>query len=357
MTAAQDGRRIVTPERLDLASPGRRDYWVALEHDSLWSSHLLPLTVIVGPEARQGRGLVAFGATHGNEYEGPLAIKRLMAEIDSASVTGRVILVPVLGAAAFRSGTRDAVADDGANLNRAFVAGAGAPGALGTVTYRIARFVRETIWPHVHAVIDLHAGGEVARFAPGTSFHDVADPTRARITEELARGFGLPLVIAYQNRTPGLLTSDAERLGKIAIGAELGWGTGVNRFGVACARRGVIAAAVRLDQMTGDDVPFGHAADGTQRHVAMIDPDCFTTTPVSGHFEPLTDCGSAVSAGEPVGLVHDFERIDAAPWPARAGVDGIVVAQAWGSRVRQGQQVVVVGEVRDPGLSSPPSAR
>ena len=39
-------RIIVRPERLDLDSPGRRDYWVALEHDSIWGDHLLPLTVL-----------------------------------------------------------------------------------------------------------------------------------------------------------------------------------------------------------------------------------------------------------------------------------------------------------------------
>ena len=341
-------RQIVPPRALDLVSPGRRDYWVSLEHDSIWGSHLVPLTVMVGAEAKDGEGLVAFGANHGNEYEGPIAIKHLMGEIDLARVTGRIILVPVLNPAAFRSGTRDSAADDGANLNRAFVDGAGQTAALGTITYRIARFVREAIWPHVHAVIDLHAGGDVARFAPGTSFHEVEDAAQSALMTEIARGFGLPLVIAYQNETPGLLTSEAERLGKITIGSELGWGAGVNRAGVAHARHGVLAAAVRLGQMTGGLAPFGHAADGTQRMVSMIEAACFTVTPVSGHYEPLVDCGAAVAAGEAVGLVHDFERIDMAPWPARAGVDGIVVAQAWGARVRQGQQVVVVGRILDP---------
>jgi len=77
----------------------------------------------------------------------------------------------------------------------------------------------------------------------------------------------------------------------------------------------------------------------------MIDRACFTVSPVSGHYEPLVECGAAVARGDAVGLVHDFERIDSPPWVARAGTGGIVVAQAWGARVRQGQQVVVVGKV------------
>jgi N-alpha-acetyl-L-2,4-diaminobutyrate deacetylase len=347
MSAPGIDRCILAPAGLDLVSSGRRDYWVALEHDSIWGSHLVPLTVLVGPEARPGEGLVAFGANHGNEYEGPVALKHLIAEIDPAEVTGRLILVPVLNPAAFRAGTRDSTADDGVNLNRAFVPGAGAETALGRITHRIARFVREAIWPHVHAVIDLHAGGEVARFAPGASFHEVEDPAQAALMATIARDFGLPLVIVYQNETPGLLTSEAERLGKVTLGTELGWGGAVSRTGVAHARHGVIAAAQRLGQMRGRPAPFGHAADGTQATVAMIDAACFTHSPVSGHYEPLVDCGAPVAAGQTVGLVHDFERIDTLPWPARAGVDGIVIAQAWGARVRQGQQVIVVGQRRD----------
>src|SRR5437764_12783473 len=74
-------RMIVRPDRLDLDSPGRRDYWVALEHDSIWGDHLLPLTVLVGPQAQPGRGLAAFGSNHGNEYEGPVVLKHLLREV------------------------------------------------------------------------------------------------------------------------------------------------------------------------------------------------------------------------------------------------------------------------------------
>src|ERR1700704_1412597 len=123
-------RAIVRPDRLDLDSPGRRDYWVALEHDSIWGDHLIPLTVWVGAEARPGRGLVAFGSNHGNEYEGPVALKHLMREIRTEDVRGRIILIPVLNSPAFRSGTRESRDDDGVNLNRAFVDGAGVTRAL-----------------------------------------------------------------------------------------------------------------------------------------------------------------------------------------------------------------------------------
>jgi N2-acetyl-L-2,4-diaminobutanoate deacetylase len=340
-------RSIVRPAELDLESPGRRDYFVALEHDSIWGDHLIPLTVMVGPDAKPGEGLIVSGSNHGNEYEGPVAIRHLMGEIDIARVRGRLIFVPVLNPAAFRAGTRDSTLDDGVNLNRAFVDGAGTTPALGRITHRIARFVREYIWQHVHIVIDLHAGGEVGRFAQGTSFHPIADPVQGRRIESVARWFGTPIVIVYQNETPGLLPSEAERLGKITIGAELGWGGAVQASGVRYARHGVLAAAISNNLLDGEISPIAHHRDGTQLKAEMVDRACFTTTPVSGLYEPLVECGTRVSAGETVGLVHDFERIDAPAWPAKAGVDGVVISQAWGARVRQGQHVVVTGRILD----------
>ena len=231
--------RVVTrPDGLDLDSPGRRDYWVALEHDSIWGDHLIPLTVFVGSEEQPDRGLVAFGSNHGNEYEGPVAIKNLLREIKLDDVRGRMILLPVLNPSAFHAGTRES-ADDGVNLNRAFVDGAGVTPALAGITHRIAAFVREFIWPRVHVVIDLHSGGDVARFSPCASFHPLDDPEQSRVIEDTARWFGTPLIMIYQNQTPGLLPSEAERLGKITVGTELGWGRAVSAEGVRYGRQGV----------------------------------------------------------------------------------------------------------------------
>ncbi len=336
-------RCIVRPDHLDLDSPGRRDYWVALEHDSIWGDHLLPLTVFVGPHAQQGEGLVAFGSNHGNEYEGPVAIKHLLREIDLEHVTGRIILIPVLNPAAFWAGTRESTLDDGVNLNRAFVDGAGTTPALAGITHRIAAFVRQFIWPRVHVVLDLHSGGDVARFGLCASFHPLDDPELTRKIENTARWFGVPLLMVYQNMTPGLLPSEAERLGKITVGTELGWGRAVNAEGVRYGKHGVRAAAIHHNQMQGEIAPIGYHQAGAQRKLEVVDRACYTVAPFAGHYEPLVECGSAVRRGQTVGLLHDFDHLDAEPWPAVAGVEGVVLAQAWVAPVARGQHVVVVG--------------
>src|SRR5260370_39008098 len=99
-------REMVMPQQVDFESVGRRNYWVMLEHDSLWGMHLIPLTVYVGSEARPGQAVVAFGSTHGNEYEGPIALKHLLGRIDLADVTGRINLVPTSNFQACRTATQ-----------------------------------------------------------------------------------------------------------------------------------------------------------------------------------------------------------------------------------------------------------
>ena len=352
-------REIVQPDKLDLESEGRRDYWVSLPHTSVWGTHLIPLTVMVGPDARDGEGLVAFGGTHGNEYEGPVAIKHLLREIRSEDVLGRIILVPVLNVAAFRVDARASDADDGHNLNRVFVEGAGVNPAMAGITHRIAAFVRESIWPHVHIVIDIHSGGEEARFIHWVSFRtDASDPKRAAAGEQIARWFGTPVVSAgrtdagrdaeesrYSFTSAGTsrgLHNEADAMGKLAFGSELGWGASTDPRGVRYARHGVLAAAIHHHLLRGEIEPIGHHADGTQR---LVSHGCSVHAPYPGHFEPLLECGEGVERGQTVALLHDFFRLDEEPFPVVSSVDGIITSLAWGARVVQGQTLLNVGEV------------
>jgi N-alpha-acetyl-L-2,4-diaminobutyrate deacetylase len=76
-----------------------------------------------------------------------------------------------------------------------------------------------------------------------------------------------------------------------------------------------------------------------------VDRVCFTVAPFAGHYEPVVACCAAVSKGAVVGYLHDFDHLEIDPWPIRAGVDGVVMTQAWAAPVMQGQHVVVVGRV------------
>ncbi len=333
-------RTLVYPRQLDLVSKGRRDYLVRFEHPTLWGEYLIPLTVFVGAEAQQGRGVVAIGATHGDEYEGPVAIKNLLTEIKWEEVSGRVILIPTLNVPAFEAGTRD-TPDDGGNLNRAF------PGdESGTLTQRFAHFISESVFPNVHVVLDQHAGGRVARFVVCVGFHAVKDPEQQKAMEQTARGFGTRFVNYYQDETPGLLTSAAERRGKITLGGEYGWGQSINPEGVARIRQGILNALHGHEQWKGSPPAQACTPAEEQILVDFSDRCCYLPSPRAGHFEPLCLCGDYVKKGKRIGWVHDFNHIDDPPLAIEAPHDGYVISQAWQAKVFKGQVVSVVAPRR-----------
>ena len=87
--------------------------------------------------------------------------------------------------------------------------------------------MREIIWPHVHIVIDVHSGGEIARIAHYVSFTPVADREGAAEREQIARWSGSPFVLRRSRLgDSGLLIDDAERCGKMAFGSNWAGGPG-----------------------------------------------------------------------------------------------------------------------------------
>ncbi|HZE98468.1 MAG TPA: succinylglutamate desuccinylase/aspartoacylase family protein [Planctomycetota bacterium] len=331
-------RSVVNAEQLDFDTPGRRDYHVKLEHTTIWAHHLIPITVIVGPNAKPGRGLVAIGSTHGDELEGPVAVKHLLREIRTDDVPGRIILIPVLNPMAFKANRRE-TPDDGVNFNRAF------PGdPKGSVTVRLADMVTRFIFPQVHVVLDIHAGGEAARFPATSNVHLMKDPVQRKAMEETARGFGTKFIMQYQNVTPGLLTGLAEDLGKISVDTEMGWGRAVQAAGVSMSRQGVLTPAVRQGQLRGDPPANRHYAPSEQRLVDTSHPDSHRLAAFEGHFEPLVGLGQAVKTGRRVGWLHDFNRLDDPPMELPAPHDGDILGQAWGAKVIQGQGITQVGK-------------
>ena len=88
-----------------------------------------------------------------------------MPDLDADELRGLVILMPQLSESACSAGTRVSPLD-GVNMNRAF------PGnARGSISYRIAHFVKTAVFPRVRVVIDIHSGGREAVFPLCTSFH------------------------------------------------------------------------------------------------------------------------------------------------------------------------------------------
>jgi predicted deacylase len=324
--------------QIDFDRPGKSIYEVAFHYDGTWGNALVPLTVINGT-AGPGRSVACFGGTHGNEYEGQVAVWRLMHELDPAQISGRLILMPRLNQPACVAGTRESPRD-GVNMNRAFP---GDPG--GSLTYRIAGFVTQRILPLVDTVLDIHAAGRGMEFATCASFHQISDPDQYQAMKTVAGLFDTPFILIYtSDMAQGLLTDQAEAMGKITIGGEFGHSAGVSYRGLQHAYQGIKNVLYHYRMLPGAVQKVAPERQNPPRLVSAIHLDDYVPAPFTGVYEPLYPVGSEVTAGQIVGHLYDFERVGAPPLPIHAVRDGFLIMQPFQAPIYKGDTMLVVAQ-------------
>lgn len=321
---------------LDFDTPGKRHYQLAFHLDSAWGYSLVPLTIVRG--AAGGAGVAVIGGTHGNEYEGQIAVKRLCRDLDADELRGLAVLIPQLSESACRAGTRVSPLD-GVNMNRAF------PGnPRGSLSYRIAHFVKTAVFPRVRVVIDIHSGGREAVFPLCASFHKLPDAAQFAEIARAARLFDTPFLFVYSRQmSSGLLTDEAEDDGKITIGGEFGAGEGVNPEGVRHAYEGSLNVMRHYGLLRSPVCPI---AGGEQRQRLIQAPDLvdYRPCPRDGIWEPLAAPGDDVAQGQLIGQLHDFSDHSAPPLEIRAHRSGVLIARYAAAVCPKGLTLFVIGE-------------
>jgi predicted deacylase len=333
---------IYDPSAIDFAKPGKYHYQVAFHLDSSWGYSLVPMTVINGLHKTAGAeppGIAAFGGTHGNEFEGPVAIKRLCRDLDPEEMSGRVILVPQLSESACRARRRTSP-EDGVNMNRAF------PGnPRGSLSYRIANFVKTHIFPQVRVVIDIHAGGNEAVYPLCTSFHPLSDPKQYAETALVAQLFDTPFVFIYSRQmASGLLTDEAEDEGKIAVGGEFGHAESTSPKGVLHAYEGLKNVMRHYGSLAGEVRRIDPARASEPRLVRAPVLSDYIPAPRSGIWEPAVAPGADVRQGELIGRLHEFSNHASEPLEIRAHKNGVVIALYFAAACEKGLTLYVIGE-------------
>jgi predicted deacylase len=330
-------------DQIDWNAPGKRHYDVAFHLDSSWGYSLIPLTVINGlrspPGDEQVAGVAVFGGTHGNEWEGQIAAKRLCRDLDAEQMCGRVILVPQLSASACSANSRLSPLDN-VNMNRAF------PGdARGTISYRIANFVKSRVFPLVRVVADLHSGGIEGGFALCSSIHSVPDQKQYEEMVTAAKLFDTPFVFIYSSQmASGLLSDEAEAEGKIAIGGEFGYGETVSRKGVLHAYEGVKNILRRYGHQQEPVRRIDPNRAGEPRLVSAPDLEAYVPAPRDGIWEPSIDLGAPVSEGTVIGFLHDFSDYDRGPLEVRARRHGVLIMMHAPAACSRGVTLYVIAQ-------------
>ncbi|MDB2325209.1 succinylglutamate desuccinylase/aspartoacylase family protein [Alphaproteobacteria bacterium] len=317
---------------IDLHQPGKRAGDILLR----WSDNVRPLGVYPVPIAciigEAGPTALLIAGVHGDEFEGPVALSQLIAEIEADQIVGRLIILPAFNCPAVLASERISPLD-GRNMNRAF------PGDPdGGPTDMLADFLVSVLLPEADLVIDLHAGGKASVFATSALASRSADKNLMQANLDLAKAFGAPLIwlLGAFNDTRSL-NAAALNAGVPMIAAELGGGGGTDPVQVSKAVLGVkrcLAHAGIINEVLPKAPPSMLVE--TRSSADNI------YAPVTGLVDRQFAAGDVVKAGQLAGYVRSLDRLDEAPIALHFGVDGVVLAHGNRGYVVRGDMLAML---------------
>ena len=321
---------------VDFTRNGRQNGYLRLFHSVHSSAYgFIPIPIVVLKNGDGPTALLVSG-THGDEYEGQVALCNLAKSLDPARIKGRVIILPAANFPAAVAGRRTSPIDEG-NLNRLF------PGDPdGTVTQQIAYYIEHELVPLADLVCDLHSGGSSLMYVPAALMGGYARGGDNSKGLAALKAFASPLSYVIEANQGGdrTLSGGAIRQGVIALGTELGGSGHVTRAAVRIAERGVNNLLVHLGILP-DDARI--ALDGPQRFLEVGGSEYYTYAPDNGLYEPLVDLGDMIRAGQPAARIHFPETPWAEPVTAHFTRDGFVLCKRIPGRTMRGDCLFHLG--------------
>jgi predicted deacylase len=315
---------------LDYEKAGKQIGWLQLPHSvtrSAYGTLAIPIACI-----KNGSGPTAFlmAGNHGDEYEGQVALAKLIRALDPAQVQGRVIIMPAANMPAAMAGTRVSPIDD-VNMNRAF------PGdPNGTPTRAITHYIDSVIFPMADIFHDLHSGGSSLDYVPFVSVHKSTDPELSKKNLAAMEAFGAEYSLIWEASSDLRFSTNASmKHGVVTLGSEFGGGGSVNVKAVKMVERGLRNLLRHVGIMEGKlELP-----EKPTRLMGIGGRDDFVYAPDAGLFEPLVELGSWIKAGQPCGQVHFVDNPGRAPEICHFRNSGMVICQRHFGRVERGDCV------------------
>jgi N2-acetyl-L-2,4-diaminobutanoate deacetylase len=316
---------------IDFAANGVQHGYLRLPYsrnDSAWGSIQIPIC-----QVKNGNGPCALltGANHGDEYEGPLALVELAADLRAEDVSGTVIIVPFMNFPAFKAGTRVSPLDS-VNMNRAF------PGRPdGTPTQKIADYFQRILLPKADVVLDFHSGGKTLDFIPFAASHALEDPEQQARCRAARDAFNAPFSIEMREIDAlGMYDDAVEAMGKTFVTTELGGGGTATPYTAQIARKGVRNLLIHAGILQGE------LELAPTRHLSQDDDGCFHFTNYNGMVDFAVTLGQTVAKGDLIARIWDTEHTGIAPRKFYALMDGILTARHHPGLVQAGDCLAVL---------------
>ncbi|MDX6748482.1 succinylglutamate desuccinylase/aspartoacylase family protein [Geminicoccaceae bacterium 1502E] len=320
---------------VDFNKDGKQTGFVRVPHSVHRSAYgwlPIPITCIKNGE---GPRVLCVAGNHGDEWDGQLALMKLVRELTPERVRGRIVILSAANFPAVMASTRTSPIDGG-NLNRSF------PGDPdGGITAQIAYYIENVLLADSDYCIDLHSGGSSLMYIPSTLSRKLEDPREMERAIGLLKAFGAPY--GYITDSPQgedrTLSSAAARQNVLYLGTELGGAGTLSLHSIEVAEGGVRRALGRMGVLP-------EAADETPPETKLLSvrgSDYYVYAPDGGVFEPFVDLGDQVTAGQPAGAVHFPDTPWREPTLFRFQRDGMVLCKRWPSRCERGDCLFHLG--------------
>ena len=291
----------------------------------------IPVAVVHG--ARPGPVLAVVSGAHGTEYASIIAVERLIERIDPATVSGTVILVPLVNVPSFEQKIAHVNPIDGKSMNRFY------PGkADGTQTERASLAITREVVEKCDHLIDLHGGDIDESLRPYAYWTKTGNEKQDAISRQMLLAFGLDTIIISADRPKDpaasrYLENTASTRGKPSLTAEAGHAGTVEAGDVNALVDGCLSVMRYLKMMSG-------AAKVIESPV-WIERVATIASDATGIFYPLVTRGTYVQKGMKVGYVTDY--LGTTLLEARAPESGVVLFIRAVPSMTKGETVANIG--------------
>jgi predicted deacylase len=318
---------------IDLDAPGKRIGHLEL----VWSDDehaygIIPVPIVVIANG-SGPSVLITAGVHGDEYEGLVIARKLVAQLSPAEVTGRIVIMPGVNWPAVRARRRVSPIDQ-MNMNRAF------PGnTTRGPTAMIADFIERRLLPGMRYAVDLHSGGTQSVFAPCGYVYGTGEPAFLDRKLAAAHAFGAPrTAVVTATSSAGSLSAACERRGVVMVATELGGGAALGRDGIGIGWAGTLNLLRHAGVLSGAQRPM--------RTVLLHTPNraSYVMATIDGLFENAADVGAIVEAGDPVGWIWPIDDLARDPVELRFPSGGTVLARRTMPMVTRGDYVCHTGQ-------------
>lgn len=294
----------------------------------------IPVIVVHG--AKPGPTLALVAGAHGTEYASVVALMKLADAADPATLSGTLIVVPLLNIASFLQKVPHLNPVDGKNMNRLY------PGKPdGTNTERALWAIHKQVVEKCDYLIDYHGGDLDENLRRYSYWAESGDDRLETVSRGMVLAFGFDHIIiqhtrASDPRTPGVttLTRQAQDLGKPSIAVEAGHAGTVQAGDVDGLIGGTYGVMRYLKMLAGQAEPVEHPIWIVRYTVVASDRD--------GVFFPLVAPEAYVEKGARIGYMTDYfgrKTSDIA-----SPLTGLVIYIGAVPSMKKGDNVAYIGE-------------